>query len=112
MKTPLYIYYEIYNLTLGKNNLTDFTQEISLSKKDDKTGLTKVVSKVLGLFGIDKEKEKITLTSNYQTKEKDPQMYLQFDMSKYPAGEYFLKISIKDKITGKEVYSEKTINWE
>ncbi len=103
----LYLYYEIYNLTMNTNNLTDFEQKITIQKKEE----SGVINSLLSVVGLDKEGKKVALTSKYQTQEKDPQMYLQLDMSKYELGEYVITVSIKDIVTGKEISNQTEINW-
>jgi len=104
----LYLYYEIYNLKLNTNKLTDFEQKITIQRKEEGG----VINSLLSVVGLDKEGKKIALTSKYQTQEKDPQMYLQLDMSKYEPGEYLVTVSIKDIVTGKEVSNQTEINWQ
>jgi hypothetical protein len=103
----MFIYYEINNLSLN-NNITDFEQKITIQKKEEGG----VINSLLSVVGLDKEGNKISLTSKYQTQEKDPQMYLQLDMSKYEPGEYVITVTIKDIVTGKEVSSQTEINWQ
>ncbi len=104
----IFLYFEIYNLERNTNNTTDFEQRISIHKKEEGG----VLSSLLSVVGLDKKGEKVSLTSKYQTREKDPQMYLQLDMSKYEPGEYVLTVTIKDKVTGKEVSGGTEIKWE
>jgi GWxTD domain-containing protein len=104
----MFIYYEINNLTLNTNAITDFEQKITIQKKEEGG----VINSLLSVVGLDKEGKKISLTSKYQTQEKDPQMYLQLDMSKYEPGEYVITVTIKDIITGKEVSNQTEINWQ
>ncbi|PKL84005.1 MAG: hypothetical protein CVV24_02090 [Ignavibacteriae bacterium HGW-Ignavibacteriae-3] len=105
---PLFIYYELNNLSLSSNNNTDFEQKITIQKKEEGG----VVNSILSVVGLDKEGKKVSLTSNYQTQEKDPQMYLQLDMTKYEPGEYIITVSIKDNVTGNEVSSKTEIKWQ
>jgi GWxTD domain-containing protein len=111
----MFIYYEIYNLGKNDDNLTDFVQNISLRRKDDRSDFSKTLSSAFGgllkVFGVGNNKKEITLSTVYQTKEINPQMYLQLDMSNYVPGEYILTVSITDKVTGKSVKSEKLVNW-
>lgn len=104
----LFLYYEIYNLKINTNNLTDFEQKITIQRKKERG----VLNSLLGVVGLDKEGKKVALTSKYQTQEKDPQMYLQLDMSNYEPGEYVITVSIKDLLTGKEVNGQTEINWK
>ncbi|MBI5731722.1 MAG: GWxTD domain-containing protein [Ignavibacteriales bacterium] len=104
----MFIYYEINNLSLNTNNATDFEQKITIQKKEEGG----VLNSLLSVVGLDKEGKKISLTSKYQTQERDPQMYLQLDMTRYEPGEYVITVTIKDIITGKEVSNQTEINWQ
>lgn len=46
----LYLYYEIYNLKLNTNNLTDFEQKITIQKKEEGG----VINSLLSVVGLDK----------------------------------------------------------
>ncbi|MEW6195348.1 MAG: GWxTD domain-containing protein [Bacteroidota bacterium] len=107
----IFIYYEIYNLKKDKNNLTDFEQNISISEIDEQTGIEKVVSTLLNIFSSS-GKEKLTLTSNYKTLEADPQIFLQLDLSKYPANKYLITVTVKDKLENREVKSSAIVDWK
>ena len=102
---PLFIYYEVNNLSLGSDNSTEFEQKITIQKKEEGG----VLNSILSVAGLDKEGKKVALTSKYQTREKDPQMYLQLDMSKYEPGEYVITVSVKDLAAGKEVSGQAEI---
>lgn len=104
----MFIYYEINNLFLNTNNLTDFEQKITIQKKEE----SGVIKSLLSVVGLDKEGKKIALTSKYQTQESDPQMFVQLDMTKYEPGEYVISVTIKDIVTGKEVSNQAEINWQ
>ena len=99
--SPLFLYYEIYNLSKGQNNLTDFEQRITIQKKEN----GELLNSILQAVGLDKSGNKVRLSSNYQTQDKDSQMYLQLDMSKYEPGDYIINVSVKDKISGAETSS-------
>ena len=105
-KDQIYLYYEIYNL--GKrSSYTDFEQKLTIQKKGDDG----IIGSVLSVVGLDGKGNKIMLTSNYQTEERDPQMYLQLDMSKYDAGNYLVTVTIKDKNSGKTISASTELQW-
>jgi len=104
----LFLYYEIYNLKQNTNSLTDFEQKITIQKKEEGG----VINSLLSVVGLDKEGKKVSLTSKYQTQERDPQMYLQLDMTKYEPGEYVITVTIKDTVNGKETSDQTEINWQ
>lgn len=111
-KEQIYLYYELYDLHKGKDSLTNFEQKLTIMKKkiDDNDGsLAGTISKGLKqLFGDDGSK--VSLTSDYKTKEINPQQYLQLDFSGYPLGYYDMLITVRDKNSGKEV--ERNISFE
>ena len=108
-----YLYYEIYNLNADANGLTNFEQKIIVSefKGEEGFNLENALKSVMDILGIGGEEEKISLTSNYQTREKDTQIYLQLDLSKYPTGKYLIVVSIEDKLQGTEIQTSAVIDW-
>ncbi len=109
----LYIYYEVYNLAKNEKDLTDFQQTIILKKKGEEgISIGKLVGSVMKFFGVNGDEQQIGLTSQYQTKDKDSQVYLQLDMSDYDPGNYLLTIKIKDNITGKEKEQHVNLFWQ
>jgi GWxTD domain-containing protein len=108
----LYIYYEIYNLNVDHNGLADFDQRITIQKIYKENGIQKAINSVLGLAGIGKNNEGVTLSSKYQTQGKNSQMYLQLDMNKSQPGDYIILVTISDNISKKEVSKSAIIKWE
>jgi len=107
----VFIYYEVYNLTLDDNNSTNFDQNIIITKPTEKTGISNVINSVLGFFGIGDEDDMVTLTTNYQSFNKDTQVYLQLDMGNYEKGNYIVRIIIEDNLSDKSVSEETLIRW-
>ena len=107
------LYYEVYNLSADSRGLTNFEQKIIVSEFREEEGFSveQAVKSVLDVLGIGKDEKKVTLTSTYQTQEKDPQIYFQFDLSKYPAGKYLIVVVVKDNLSGKEVQTKSVIDW-
>ncbi|MGA7838081.1 MAG: hypothetical protein WB996_08950, partial [Ignavibacteriaceae bacterium] len=81
-------------------------------EKDDEGILGNILSPVLKFIGIDNNKKQVSLTSNYQTKDKDSQVYLQLDMSDYEPGDYVLTVKIIDNISGKETEQRTELTWK
>ena len=108
-----YLYYEVYNLEADTKGLTNFEQRIIVSEFKEEKGFSieNAFKSALDLLGIGKNEEKISLTSNYQTADKDPKIYLQLDLGKYPKGKYLVVVLIKDKISGKEVETKAVVDW-
>ena len=108
--TPVYLYYEAYNLQQDKDRKTDFEQKITLKKVDDNSFIENVFSSLVHLFSTDNEDE-VTLTTNYQSFEKNTQVYLQLDMSGYQPGDYIVTVTIEDKLAGTKASSETLLKW-
>lgn len=111
-KTDIFIYYEVYNLSLDKNGLGNIEQKLTIKNIDEKSGLGKAVNSFLGIFGLDSEPQEVTLTTDYQLHEKNPQLYFQLDMNKYDPGKYLLTIEIIDKGNSLKVSSSKELTKE
>jgi GWxTD domain-containing protein len=110
---PLFIYYEAYNLKMNSEKIYNFEQKLIVEKIDnEQSGITKAVNSVLGLVGLAKSKDYLSLTSKYQVKEKDAPVYLQIDMTDYIPGDYTLKIAVKDLESGEESSAQTNIIWE
>ena len=107
----LYIYYEVYNLEKNQKGLTDFQQNIILQKLDNQGLIREKKSPTLKSVGINNEEKQVSLTSNYKTKDKDSEIYIQLDMNGYEPGYYFLTIKIKDNISGKETEQSTKLTW-
>ncbi|MEJ2614132.1 MAG: hypothetical protein P8Z35_04175, partial [Ignavibacteriaceae bacterium] len=110
-RNDLYLYYEIYNLEVNVDSLTDFDQRITIKQVNKQNGLQKTINSVLSLIGINKNKDGITLSSKYQTADKNTQMYIQLDMNNAGPGEYKIVVNIFDNISKKEVSKSTQIWW-
>lgn len=111
-KVNLYLYYEIYNLEVNHNGLTDFDQRITVKKANEENGLQKAINSIVGLVGINKKNEGITLSSKYQTPDKNSQIYLQLDMNALEPGDYIIVVTISDNLSKKEVSRSTHIKWQ
>jgi len=108
----LFLYYEIYNLATNKNGLTDFEQKITIKEVNNENDLEKAVNTFLNLVGFNKKQEGITLSSRYQTLDKNSQMYLQLDMNKLKPGSYVILVTIFDNISKKEASQSTVVKWQ
>ena len=111
-KDKIFIYYEIYNLTPDSNEVYNVEQKLTIRKKDDISGISKALNSLLNIFSLGKDEQQVTLTTQYQFKEKSPQVNFQLDMNKYEPGEYLLSLAIKDINSGIEIKNEKTLTWK
>lgn len=106
--SPLFLYYEIYNLGLSSNKESDFEQTITIKPKEEPD----FFDSILSTFGLKQSEKKLSLTSQYKLPKADQQMYLQLDMNNYPSGSYILTVSIKDKNTNKTVSLNSELTWQ
>ncbi len=111
-QTPLYIYYEAYNLKLAEDKFTDFEQEIAIQEFEEPSGIENAVNSFLETIGINEERKKITLSSNYRTKEKNPQVYFKLDMSGYESGKYLVELKITDNLKTKNITKSTILYWQ
>jgi GWxTD domain-containing protein len=110
VKTDIYLYYEVYNLKQDENHKTSFEQTITLKKVDENSFIENVFSSLVNLFGS-KHEDEVILTTNYQSLEKNTQVYLQLDMSSYQPGDYIINVTVNDKLGGRETSAESLIKW-
>jgi len=111
-KNPLYVYYEVYNLKKDETGLTDFEQEVEISEYEEEkvSDIEKAISAVKKFLGISKGEE-ISFSSNYQSKEVNPQIYYRLDLAKAKTGKYVLRITVKDKIANSKISVKTIIDW-
>ena len=108
----LFIYFEVYNLLKNETGLTDFVQTIEVVEfEEEYETLFSVIGSFFELLGFGGD-ENIELTSNYQTVETDPKIYLQLDLSDYEPGRYLINVIVKDNISQKEKRVQSLINWQ
>jgi len=92
-KTPVYIYFEIYQLSKDPSGNTSFTIEYTLARLEAKrTGL----SRLFGGGG----KSSITTRIDREGKDEFSVEYLAIDVSKVKAGEYELTVKVTDQHNG------------
>jgi GWxTD domain-containing protein len=106
---PLFIFYETYNLELGADGMNNIEQTILLKRSEDETSGDDLIAPIIKMFQTDEKQ--VALVSNFQTRERNPQIYFQLDMSEYESGKYELEIKIKDLISGNEVFRKKEFFW-
>ncbi|MFA7421604.1 MAG: GWxTD domain-containing protein, partial [Melioribacteraceae bacterium] len=107
-KAPLYLYYEIYNLSLSSDKESNFEQTVTLKPKEEEGFFDSILSTI----GLKQSEKKLSLTSQYKLPNADQQMYLQLDMNNYPTGTYILTVTIKDKNANKTVSMNSELIWQ
>ncbi len=98
---PLYIYYEIYNLTKDEFGATDYTIEYSVIEAPEDESLTRMlwrgirnlVRPVSGLAGLSSRVEQNGIQAEVPA-------WLEIDMQLAPPGTYELQLVVNDRLTG------------
>ena len=107
-KQNIYLYYEIYNLEKAGTGLTDFVVELKI-KSESGGGLKGLLSSIAGSVGL-KDDNSITMTSSYQTAEKDPQIFFQLNLSELTEGNYSVEINVNDNVANSSAASLKSFS--
>ena len=93
LKAPVYIYFEIYQLTLDADGSSAFSIEYTL---------THLKSNSKGLFSLfSRGKSSITTKIDREGKAEFSVEYIAVDVSKARSGEYELAVKVTDKLTGR-----------
>jgi hypothetical protein len=95
---PVYVYYEVYNLTYNASGMTDYAVNFILRQTGKKKG---IVKRITGIFGSG-EKYQVSVESEQIGNSITAADYISFDMSRAKAGEYELILEVKDKVSGVE----------
>ena len=95
-KKPVYLYFEIYNLSKNEGGGTDFSIDYTIShlKEENKT-----VGNLFGFLG-NAGKSSISTAINREGNSEMSVEYLAIDVSKVKAGNHELIVKIKDNISG------------
>jgi hypothetical protein len=109
--SKIFIYYEVYNLTLDENKTAYFEQRVTISKIEEHSGLDNAVNSVIDFLGFGSEEDGILLSTKYQSFNRDIPVYFQIDMSKYTKGDYKLSIEVEDLESGKRVRNDTMLKW-
>lgn len=101
---PMYIYFEVYNLTLGSDAQARYEVEATLTPKDSGSGVGKLLR---GLFGG--SKGGVSTGVPISVSSTTDGQYLILDALNQETGLFILKVKIKDTVSGKEVEMEKDL---
>ncbi len=98
---PVFIYYEIYNLTRDEFGATNYRVSYEVRSMERKS----VGARILGGFGnlLGKREDRGTITIEYEQigAEVNEQGYLELDMSQSEPGRQLLRIKVTDRNSGK-----------
>lgn len=98
---PLWIYYEIYNLTLNNEGKSAYQISYSIRMAE---GQQSFISTVAGLFSSRRQSGTSTVTEK-QGKSVNEKEYIAFDISELPTGIATLEVRVKDLNSGFETTS-------
>lgn len=104
-EAPVYVYYELYELTLGADDRASYNVDVLFEPIPESTGL---LSKVRGLFSR-KSSASVTASFEGHVSGNFDAEYFILDSSKYAAGRYLLTLRITDISSGMETESSRTI---
>ena len=105
---PLFIYFEIYNLSV-KREQTKFRIEYEVSSNSNlkQSALSSAIQFISRLVGKEKTKETIGSSFESQGDKELQQIYLSIDFSKFPTGPSKLTIAVTDLENGKTNSAQK-----
>ena len=95
-KEPVYVYFELYNLTPSESGLTSFEVEYTLTQLRHKG-----IRKLLSIFGSGK-KPTTAVSVERLGETRDSAEYLSLDLSRAGRGDFRLDIKVKDRNAGTE----------
>ena len=95
-KEPVYVYFELYNLTPSESGLTSFEVEYTLTQLRHKG-----IRKLLSIFGSGK-KPTTAVSVERLGETPDSAEYLSLDLSRAGRGDFRLDIKVKDRNAGTE----------
>ncbi len=94
----MHVYFEVYNLTVNPEHKSNFMVEykISAESEEQKPIITKIISNIGQLIGIDEGKQDITASYQYEGVAPNEKINLAIDMSATKFGIYNLSITTTD----------------
>ncbi len=98
---PLWIYYEIYNLTLNNEGKSSYQVSYSIKMSEQNQSF---LSSVAGLFSSKQDAGTSSITTK-EGKSIHEKEYIAFDVSELPKGVATLEVRIKDMLSGRETMS-------
>lgn len=98
---PLFVYYEIYNLTKDPIGATDYEVSYSVGEAPDEGGLgARLYQGLKSLVGAGRRRSVLTATVPRSDIRSDLGEYLEIDMSGVEAGTYLLELTVTDRLSG------------
>ena len=95
---PIYIYFEIYNLDQGVGDNTDYSVEISLTPKEIRSGVGRVLGNIFG-----RRADGVSVSYEGSGPESMQRLYQILDVASQEMGLYTLTLEVIDNLTGERV---------
>ena len=96
---PVFIYYEIYNLTKDEFGATKFRVQYEVESTEEKNVAARILSAMGHLVGIREQRNSVTIEYSHVGNEEDDFVYLEFDMSGTDPGRHTVKVRVIDENT-------------
>ena len=97
---PIYLYFEVYGLSLADQGSTDYTVEISLGPKETRTGVKRVLGGLLR-----RREDGVSVSYHGSGTQPDESLYQILDASQQELGLYTIRLRVRDNVTGKRTES-------
>ncbi len=101
---PIYLYFELYNLALGTDGLTDYDVEITLTPKDERRGVGRIVGNLLGV-----RRTGVSVTFHGAGTNPDEGLYQILDASRQDIGLYTLNLTVVDNVSSERAEREQDL---
>ena len=95
---PIYLYFELYGLALTAEGSTDYDVEITLTPKDTRRGVRRVIGELFGGRG-----EGVSVAYHGSGTLPDESVYQILDAARQPMGLYTITLLVEDNVTGQRV---------
>ena len=105
---PVFIYYEIYNLTKDEFGATKFRVQYEVESTEEKNVAARILSAMGHLVGIREQRNSVTIEYSHVGNEEDDFVYLEFDMSETDPGRHTVKVRVIDENTHRIARSVET----
>jgi len=101
---PIYIYFEVYNLTLGEDGAARYEVEAELSPKESGSGVGRAVRNLFGGGG-----RGVSTGVPISVESTEDGQYLILDAENQESGLFTLKVTIRDQVSGRDVEMTKDL---
>ena len=100
---PIYLYFEVYNLSLNEDGVSDYDVEMTLTPLDTRRGVARIVGNILG------RQQGVSVSYEGAGTVQDEHLYQILDASRQETGLYTLTLTVVDNVTGRRVEREQDL---